>query len=101
MATGTISKTISKLGNAQNVSSFPFTAPSDGVLYYNFSVSNSSQIAFVYIKRSNDGVRNLAQHAHSSGVAIVSSFVVKKGWVIAVDYISNATFNSAQFIPFA
>lgn len=99
MATGVIRKTIKELGAIQNVS-FPFTAPSDGVLYYNFSVNSSSSAAFVYLKRTNDGVRNMAQHVHSSGVSICSSFVVKKGWQIAVDHISNATFNNAQFVPF-
>lgn len=98
MASGTIPKG-TKLAAVQKSKTFPYTAPSDGVIYYSFTVNSSSSTAYVYLKEETNSAY-LAQHQTTAGMAIRASMVVKKGWKLKVDYISNATFNSLWFVPF-
>ncbi len=97
MATGTIPNT--KLGEVAKNQTFPFTVPSDGVVYYSFSANSSSQTAYVYIQEENSSTY-LQQSQSTGGMAIRNSMVVKKDWKLKVGYISNATFNSLWFVPF-
>ena len=97
MATGTIKKRVSF--GAMTQVTFPFTAPSDGVLYYRFPPTSSSVTALVYLRMTSPITLQLAQHQSSNGVDIVSSFPVAKGWKIEVSYISGATFSTAYFLP--
>lgn len=98
MASGIVAKG-TKLGAVQKNKTFPYTAPSDGVIYYDFAVNNSSITAYLYIMEETNN-QYLAMHQTTAGMAIHGSTVVKKGWKLKVDYISNATFSTLWFIPF-
>lgn len=101
MASGT-AEPIEVLGTMHSDSkTFPFTAPSDGVLYYRFNAQSSSAVAYVYLRRTSPDVFFIAQHQSAGGVAITGNLIVKKGWTIEVNYISNAALERAQFLPFA
>lgn len=100
MAGGTVPKPIYKLGAIASSQAFPFTAPSDGVIYFSFRASNSSSNTYVYLACDAFGSTNIFQAASMGGAAINNSIVVKKGWKISVNYTSNAVFNSLKFVPF-
>ena len=101
MASGNIPKIVHGLGTEDQTTytSFPFTAPSDGVLYYRFTVSNSANPAWSYLQETSTNYY-IAQALTSNGVAVAGHVVVKKGWVITNPTRQNCTLNSLMFIPF-
>ena len=79
--------------------SFPYAVPADGVLYYRFTVINSSNPSWAYIQETNNNWY-LAQAYTTNGVAVAGNIPVKKNWNLANPTKQNCNLYSLMFIPF-
>lgn len=101
MASGTIQKVVHGLGEADKTTytSFPFTAPADGVLYYRFGATTSANPSWAYLLNTNNNFY-IAQAYTTNGVAVAGHVVVKSGWVITNPVKQNCSLAELMFIPF-
>ena len=91
----------SKLGTADKTTytSFPFTAPEDGILYYRFAATSSSSPSWAYILNTDTNFY-IAQAYTDRGVAVAGHVIVKKGWTLTNPTKQNCSLTGLMFIPF-
>ena len=89
----------SALGERSASLTFPYTPTEDGVLYYRFTVQNSSNPAWAYIYIASLSWY-IAQAYTTNGVAVAGNIPVKAGWTLSNPTRQNCVLNSLYFIPF-
>lgn len=89
----------SALGTRIDAHTFPFTVPSDGIVYYRFSVMVSSNPSWAYIYVSELSWY-IAQAYTTNGVAVAGNIPVKAGWTLTNPVKQNCNLDSLYFIPF-